>query len=583
MHSSPEASSLSQWVILLRAYWRIQRSKVLEAFLRARLKTFTIVCFLLIYVAAAYFLLDHGFRFISNLPAAGNLIIDRLIHVVFFCFMIMLIFSSAVTAYISIYRGRDVSWLLTLPLSHRVAFLWKCFEAALFSTWGLLVIIAPLLLSFARQREVGPDFFLKSILALIPFLIICSSLGSFLLILVGRFLNRRQFAVIAIAGTIAFIAGSAHVAMKEREVIRETGLSAALTFQRVLGHTDLATNRLLPSTWLASSIVEWSHPYSSRSNWLPSSLLLSNSLMLPFLLSFAGYGWFYRSWNRSIQSRAISSNARLSNGRPNGNQSFPAFALFPRILGRPLGAVARKDLLTFIREPAQWAQFTLVFGLLALYAGGLNRMHEQLANPRELYLVAYLNLSVSALALSTLTTRFVFPQFSLEGQKLWMLAMSPIKLSGIVMQKFITSAFATGLAVTVILLISCQSLRFDLPDTLFFAVSIFLLASGLNGLAVGLGVIFPDLRESNTAKIVSGFGGTLCLVTSFVYIIAFMMILVFARSDVFVKNMVIPDWYLQQKALLGFALNLLLTLLATALPLYFSQKSLKSGKIISNI
>ena len=36
-------------------------------------------------------------------------------------------------------------------------------------------------------------------------------------------------------------------------------------------------------------------------------------------------------------------------------------------------------------------------------------------------MISYLNLGASALTLSTLTTRFVFPQFSLEGRRLWIL------------------------------------------------------------------------------------------------------------------------------------------------------------------
>ena len=38
--------------------------------------------------------------------------------------------------------------------------------------------------------------------------------------------------------------------------------------------------------------------------------------------------------------------------------------------------------------------------------------------------------------------------------------------------------------------------------------------------AVGLGVLYPNFKEENPSKIVSGFGGTFCLVLSFLYIVA---------------------------------------------------------------
>jgi ABC-2 type transport system permease protein len=41
-----------------------------------------------------------------------------------------------------------------------------------------------------------------------------------------------------------------------------------------------------------------------------------------------------------------------------------------------------------------------------------------------------------------------------------------------------------------------------------------------SGLAVGLGALFPNFKEDNPSKIVSGFGGTFCLVLSFLYIVA---------------------------------------------------------------
>jgi ABC-2 type transport system permease protein len=49
----------------------------------------------------------------------------------------------------------------------------------------------------------------------------------------------------------------------------------------------------------------------------------------------------------------------------------------------------------------------------------------------------------------------------------------------------------------------------------------------LNGVAIGLGVLYPNLKEANPNKIVSGFGGTVCLVLSSVYILASIALLVF--------------------------------------------------------
>ena len=53
----------------------------------------------------------------------------------------------------------------------------------------------------------------------------------------------------------------------------------------------------------------------------------------------------------------------------------------------------------------------------------------------------------------------------------------------------------------------------------FFSGVITVMTFTLTGLAVGLGALCPNFKEDNPSKIVSGFGGTLCLVLSFVYIV----------------------------------------------------------------
>ena len=546
--------------------------------------TGTIIAFLITYLIASFWLFSQGLDYVSKLPAAGSLLSDRLISVMFFCFMLMLIFSVSITGYISLYRNRDTIWLLNLPVSHRAIFLWKSFEAAMFSSWGLLFILAPLLVAFAQNRGVTPLFYVQTLALLVPFLILASSIGSLLMVLSIRWLNMRQLQIALGVLVIILIGSTAFTAIEGQKAADDTGLSAALTFQRVLQHTNISVNRAMPSTWLAATLIDWTRPYRHFSTLLYPALLISNSLMAGLALFWAGKTIFYKSWNRSLQRTALAAGRQQSKknrlGKAEGLKTLP---LLSHIIGRPLAAISKKDYLTFFREPAQWIQFSLVFGLLALYASGLRQMNRDISEPRDLYIVAFLNLAVCALALSTLTTRFVFPQFSLEGRKLWILAMSPLKLPAIVTQKFLTSTLFSGAAVILILLIGGYNLQLGMKESAFFATAITLLAIGLNALAVGLGVLFPNLDESNAAKIVSGFGGTLCLVGSFIFILCFMMLLAYTRWGIFTENKVNPNWIDTPRGLIGTTILLILTFIVTATPLIFSKKKLKRLEILSNL
>jgi ABC-2 type transport system permease protein len=153
-----------------------------------------------------------------------------------------------------------------------------------------------------------------------------------------------------------------------------------------------------------------------------------------------------------------------------------------------------------------------------------------LSNPFWVNLISYLNLGACSLNLATVTTRFVFPQFSLEGRRLWIIGMAPMGLVSVVKTKY-WLACVCSLAVTLTLIIfSCWSLQLPWDRMAFFGAVVTVMTFALNGLALGLGVLYPNFRESNPSKIVSGFGGTLCLILSFLYILATILILGFGTA-----------------------------------------------------
>jgi ABC-2 type transport system permease protein len=71
----------------------------------------------------------------------------------------------------------------------------------------------------------------------------------------------------------------------------------------------------------------------------------------------------------------------------------------------------------------------------------------------------------------------------------------------------------------------------------------------LNALATGLGALYPNFREDNPSKIVSGFGGTFCLVSSFIYIVA--AVILAAAGSPWTRSGVV-DWRLVGACWLGF-------------------------------
>ncbi|MEM6453846.1 MAG: hypothetical protein AAF772_02005, partial [Acidobacteriota bacterium] len=232
-----------------------------------------------------------------------------------------------------------------------------------------------------------------------------------------------------------------------------------------------------------------------------------------------------------------------------------------------------KDVRIFWRDPAQWSQFVLFFGILAVYLANLGGL-DAAQRPSWRRWIALLNAGASMLILATLTTRFTYPLISLEGRRIWLLGLAPLRRRQLVGQKFalsvaITALFALGLT-------AMAGWRLSL-DPIAFAVTALGVAAAtiaLSALAVGLGGLYPNFEEAHPARIVSGLGGTL----NFLLSVAFVVVVGVAQGVALHADALAARFALASAGWVyaGAAAWLLVwTLLATALPLRWGARSLE--------
>jgi len=296
-------------------------------------------------------------------------------------------------------------------------------------------------------------------------------------------------------------------------------------------------NPLLPSAWTAKAVQAWGDGLGVHGAFY-FAVLMSNALF-GLLLGFRGVGrLFYSGWSYLASSRAeqyqIASTERQAQGI---RESW-----LQRIADHlPLGtradrALMVKDTRLFWRDPTQWSQFMIFFGLLGVYVLNLRNVGYDFTSPFWGTMIRYLNLTACALTLSTLTTRFVFPQFSLEGKRIWILGLIPMEMHRIVMSKYWSSFGLTSIITGSMMIVSSQMLQLNGWETLFFVLAIIVMSGTLTAIAMGLGTLYPNLKEDNPSKIVSGFGGTLCLILSFLYIALFIGALTIPVGLTFTKH-----------------------------------------------
>jgi ABC-2 type transport system permease protein len=182
-----------------------------------------------------------------------------------------------------------------------------------------------------------------------------------------------------------------------------------------------------------------------------------------------------------------------------------------------------KDIRTFLRDPVQWSQALIFFGLLALYFSNLRtfRYHTFAENWRNT--IAFLNVFSVSAVICSLGSRFIYPQLSLEGQGFWILGLSPAKMSRILLTKFFLALICMMTVSVGLMLLSARMLNASPVIVLVAVLLACAISSAVCGLSTGLGAVYLDLNQRNPAAIVSGFGGTLNLVLSLGFMLSIIM------------------------------------------------------------
>ncbi len=518
----------SQLLLLLRVNARHSWRKLVAIRSQSSLLTGIISLFVAGYLVLAFELFFHGLKFIAKFPGLGAVLTERLLYTLFAFLFALLLLSNLIISYTNFFRNRETTFLLSLPVSNGTIFRWKFIESMILASWAFLFLIAPLLVAFGLVREVSWDFYPLTVLLIGLFIILPGVFGAALAIGIGRQLDRKSFQLVLLFVALvllAFVAFWWKTNPVDDDLLDKRTLEA---LDRLLAKTRFTMFPFLPSYWLSSSLLQWAEGITNNAVFF-AGVLLSNTLFFGGI-AFTKFGNLFYNTASAVQSRAPGGGLKFKFRRAERNSQTPGAleTIFAKMtwFEPDTRAIAVKDLRMFWRDTTQWGQSVMFFGLLGAYIINLRNFTHQLTSPFWINAVAFLNLGACAFNLASITTRFVFPQFSLEGRRLWIVGMSPMGLKRIVQTKFwLTSSLSLVVTLGLITL-SCYLLKMPWDDVAFFGAVVTVMTFSLNGLAIGLGVLFPNVKEANPNKIVSGFGGTLCFVLSSVYIIASLTLLV---------------------------------------------------------
>ncbi len=523
--TDPRLSYGAEARLLWRIRARMAATALHQALSKSRLRVSLVVVLSVLFWYGLFRLFGAGFAFLDM--AIGHDVtyaqtVQTIYNVFFASLMMMLVLSSGIILYGGLYCSSEVEFLLTTPIRPERIVLHKFQEAILFSSWGFLLLGSPMLV--AHGLQVGAPWYYFALL--VPFMgafvYIPGGIGAiFCMLFVHRLARLRRH--LLLLGSVGAI-GIGAVLVWLMLGTTEGNLLTPLWFQEMLARLQFSEHRLLPSWWLSSGLLEAARNETSplgRASWAESllflSLLISNALFFRVLAVAIG----------SRVYRASYSELRTERARRQPRQSFwldRAVMNGMPMLTRQMRLLIVKDLRLFRRDPVQWSQFLIFFGLLTLYFVNIRRFSYDVNYTAWVNMISFLNLAVVGLILSTFTTRFIFPMLSLEGRRFWILSMLPVRRDSILWGKFLFAAVGSTVPCCALILLSDLMLRISPLVLAIHQLTCLLLCVGLSGIAVGLGAKMPDLREESPSKIAAGFGGTLCLVVSAIYIIVVVLL-----------------------------------------------------------
>ncbi|MBL9131169.1 MAG: hypothetical protein JNG86_08225, partial [Verrucomicrobiaceae bacterium] len=347
--------------LLARVHGRMLVNKASHGLSENRLLVTTVGSFLIFYGVAAYQLVGRGLDYVLKVPLLGPLLAERLVYLLFFFFFIMLVLSNATITGMGLFRRKDMEWQVALPLAPRSLVMWKTLEGMLLASWGLVVLSAPILLALGRIYDAGPAFFAITAPALLCLVTISANLSTWLLLFLVRFAKRWWWW--PAAALVLLMLGAALKAFFsfDMNAVRTGDVAAGVS--EILKHTEICMHPLLPSSWVAEAIYATGRGMGERAVFFHLVLLAYALVSLVITARLAGTT-FFSAWNRVMHAAP---------GRQGAAVVFPArpgalTELVRKLLAldRASFAIISKEVRVFLREPVQWGQCAVIFGLLLI-------------------------------------------------------------------------------------------------------------------------------------------------------------------------------------------------------------------------
>lgn len=551
--------------LLLRVQFLKFKNWIFRSSGSERIKTAAFALLALFFFSMLHWGFVRFLKAVYGVEMVGPLLLVKILAMALMTTFFMIVFSSTLGSFTTLFFARDLSILVHTPLPYRTLFIFKSLETTVFSSWMVVLALLPFFAAYGKVTEQGIGFYFVLAALGIPFVWMASALGIALSLgLMCLFPARRVrevmlvLAIVVCTGLFLWVRWLAPA-----KFLRADTMEVVLQYIALL---ETPTAPYLPSYWYAQAVAAFSAGRTGEAAQFGLILVLSG-LLAAALLFWFGERAYYGGWASAQES------TRRNKPRPLGRE----WRWVPPLFGRRFRAILGKDLAVFRRDSNQWSQLLMLMSIVAIYLLSIRKLPLDTAFLKGL--ISFLNIGMVGFVLASVGLRFVFPAVSLEGRAWWALRAAPMSLWGVLWGKFLGGFVPIGVLGVSLVWVSNRFLGVD-PFVVWLSNgTVFLMAVVLSGMGVGFGALFPRFGVENVAQIQTSPGGILYMVTGLFYVAATLaleaVLMRLHYFSLFTRN----SWWSPGPVLVVVAALAALNITAFVVPFVLGKRSLDRADI----
>ena len=505
----------------------------------------------------------------------GMFLYHRFLSMLLYVFFVTINVGNMIVSYATLYRSREVDFLMAQPVAHAKIFLIKFVDNFFYSSTTLSLIGFSVMLGYGSVFTLPwYSYLFVMFFVFLPFMLIAGILAVVTLMMLMKLAARIGIRRLLAGLSVAYLS-AIYIYFKVVNPVQMVSevMKHYPDVNEYFGYLDPPLVHYLPSHWV-SEFLYWSTSGDMTRAIPYFTLLFLTMIGLVIIAGFMARRYYYSSW-------VAASDALALKGGRNGSFRMRLLEFNEKsFLDPQTEVVLKRDLWLFFREPSQWLHMVLMLILILIFVISLSTLELRLSQPFLEAVTFLVVLLFNGFLVASLSLRFVFPSVSLESESFWCIRSSPLSLKKLYFLKL-----GVALAIVVFLAESLSIMSMILLQdheqlVLFGALYTLFIALALTSLNLGAGTYFALYKEKNPIRVASSQGASLTFLLGMIYLTFAVALLVDPLTKYFESVVLLGvasgEW-LNSPMLVVMVLSLLVFIASTAVGLKSLQGDFRNA------